>query len=39
MVEIIKNGTHAKILAKWGLTSAAYTADQVKLLTDASQAP
>jgi polar amino acid transport system substrate-binding protein len=39
MAEIIKNGTYAKILAKWGLTSAAYTAGQVKLLTNASQAP
>jgi polar amino acid transport system substrate-binding protein len=38
MVEIINNGTYAKILAKWGLTSAAYTADQAKFLTDPSQA-
>jgi polar amino acid transport system substrate-binding protein len=39
MHEIVKNGVYAKILAKWGLSAAAYTADQIKLLTDPSQAP
>jgi polar amino acid transport system substrate-binding protein len=38
MLAIVKDGTYAKILAKWGLTSAAYPADQIKLLTDPSQA-
>jgi polar amino acid transport system substrate-binding protein len=38
MHDIVKNGTYAKILAKWGLTSAAYTSDHIKLLTNPSQA-
>jgi polar amino acid transport system substrate-binding protein len=40
MKEIVSNGTYAKILAKWGSDSIAYSSpDEAMLLTDASQAP
>jgi polar amino acid transport system substrate-binding protein len=40
MKEIVTNGTYANILKKWGADSVAYSSpDQVKLLTDPSQAP
>lgn len=40
MKEIVSNGTYAKIMEKWGVSDAAYSSpDQVKLLTDPTQAP
>ena len=40
MSEIVKNGTYAKILDKWGVAKVGYTsADDVKLFTDATQVP
>ena len=40
LAELVKNGTYLEVLKKWGVESVAYTSpDQVKLVTDPSQAP
>ncbi|MFD4599402.1 ABC transporter substrate-binding protein [Streptomyces sp. NPDC058464] len=40
MKEIVKNGTYAKIMKKWGVEASAYSsADDVLYLTDPSQTP